>query len=255
VNVKAIANTISEVLNLAISAMCEAIGAFDCDLLLLSGRPSRLPVVLELIRATLPLTPDRIIPLHRYRVGDWYPFRDSAHRIKDPKTTAAVGAMIGAIARGRLPQFGFRSDLLKPKSTARIIGKSDTEGRIRKSDEYYTDVNLDDEEFEFGGSGIPFTNTMIIGFRQLPIERWPATQLYTLDFADDDAASRLRSLTPLTVHLKRARRGKNGATSESLDIDRVTDSEGSDVPARRLSIRLQTLRNEDGYWIDTGAIR
>lgn len=255
VNVNAIAKTVGEVLNLAFSAMCEAIRAYDCDLLLLSGRPSRLPVVLELIRASVPLTPDRIVPLHRYRVGDWYPFRDAAHRIKDPKTTAAVGAMIGAIARGRLPQFGFRSDLLTPKSTTRIIGKSDTEGRIRKEDEYYTNVNLDDPDYLFEGPGIPFNNTMVIGFRQLPIARWPATQLYVLDFADDESANRLRAHTPLNVELSRVTRGRKGAVGETLEIARVTNKDGEEVSNRRLSIRLQTLRNDEGYWIDTGAIR
>lgn len=250
----AIAATIRGVVNTAISAMCEAVGAYTCDVMLLSGRPSRLPAVLETVRAAMALPPDRIIPLNRYRVGQWYPFRDAAHRIKDPKTTAAVGAMIGTIARGRLPQFAFRSDLLQYRSTTRFIGSIDNEGRIRDEDVFYKNVNLDEEDYEFEGDGVTFSNTMKLGFRQLPIERWPATQMYALNFADDAAAERLRASTPLTVVLKRARGSARGG-GESLDIDRVFDREGAEVASRRLSIKLQTMADEEGYWIDTGVLR
>ena len=47
----------------------------------------------------LPLPPERVISLHEYRVGAWYPFRDARLRVEDPKTTVAVGAMIAALAR------------------------------------------------------------------------------------------------------------------------------------------------------------
>ena len=88
------------------------------------------------------MTPDRIIPLHHYRVGDWYPFRDSRLRINDPKTTAVVGTMIGAVASGRLLGFGLLTDQYRPDSTARYIGKIDTEQQIKDQDIYYADVDL-----------------------------------------------------------------------------------------------------------------
>jgi len=45
---------------------------------------------------------DRIVSLHTYRVGDWYPFRSVGGRLTDPKTTAAVGAMVCALSEGQL---------------------------------------------------------------------------------------------------------------------------------------------------------
>src|SRR3546814_6822672 len=91
----------------------EMVWRYRCDLMLLSGRPSRLPAVAAILRETACLSPTRIVPLHSFRVGRWYPFRDARATISDPKTTAAVGAMICLLAEGHLPNFNFRPDLLK----------------------------------------------------------------------------------------------------------------------------------------------
>ena len=88
-----------------LAPLAEIVHAYDCDVLLLSGRPSRLPGIRSLVMELLPLPPERVISLHEYRVGAWYPFRDARLRVEDPKTTVAVGAMIaalGAVAAARL---------------------------------------------------------------------------------------------------------------------------------------------------------
>src|SRR3546814_13749317 len=68
----------------------EMVWRYRCDLMLLSGRPSRLPAVAAILRETACLSPTRIVPLHSFRVGRWYPFRDARATISAPKTTAAV---------------------------------------------------------------------------------------------------------------------------------------------------------------------
>lgn len=248
-----IAETVRSVIGFTLAALCEAVRAYHCDVLLLSGRPSRLPAVTESINAALPLPPDRVVPLHNYRVGDWYPFRDSDHRISDPKTTAAVGAMIGAIARGRLEFFGFRSELLHPRSTAHYIGLIDDEGHIKDQDLYFREVDLEAEEYQIPDDAIPFRNKMHLGFRQLPLDRWPGTRMYVLDFSRDEAAERWRKQTPLMVKIEKSARAKG--SPEDLVIKEVVDKDGTTVPPRDLNLRLQTMKESDGYWIDTGAIR
>lgn len=57
-----------------IQALCEVVHSYPCDVLLLTGRPSRLPGVQALFRKLLPLPPGRILPLNQYRTGGWYPF-------------------------------------------------------------------------------------------------------------------------------------------------------------------------------------
>src|SRR5690349_23518849 len=117
-----------------LAPLAEIVHAYDCDILLLSGRPSRLPGIRALLMELLPLPPERVIALHEYRVGAWYPFRDARLRVEDPKTTVAVGAMIAALAQSQLPDFSFRSDLLRSKSIARFIGKLDGGGRLQRED-------------------------------------------------------------------------------------------------------------------------
>ena len=122
---------------------------YRTDLLLLSGRPSRLPAVRDCLREAAILPPHRIVlPLHLYRVGQWYPFRDYQATIADPKTTACVGAMLCLLGEGQLQNFNFRSDELKPQSTARFFGKLDRNNRLLKADEYYDNLDLDDPDYE-----------------------------------------------------------------------------------------------------------
>src|SRR3546814_11679602 len=97
----------------------EMVWRYRCDLMLLSGRPSRLPAVAAILRETACLSPTRIVPLHSFRVGRWYTFRDARATISDPKTTAAVGALICLLAEGPLTNFQFPSPLLNPAPTAR----------------------------------------------------------------------------------------------------------------------------------------
>ena len=88
----------------AVKSLCEIVHLYDCDVLLLTGRPSRLPGVRNLFQTLLPLPPDRILTMHDYRTGAWYPFNRRG-RIDDPKSTAAVGAMLCLLGQGRLPNF------------------------------------------------------------------------------------------------------------------------------------------------------
>src|SRR5205085_5938377 len=77
-----------------LQALAEVVWRYRSDVLILSGRSSRLPAVRAILQEACPLPPHRIISLHQFRVGQWYPFRDYRATVGDPKTTAAVGAMI-----------------------------------------------------------------------------------------------------------------------------------------------------------------
>ena len=146
-----------------LAPLAEIVHAYDCDVLLLSGRPSRLPGIRSLVMELLPLPPERVISLHEYRVGAWYPFRDARLRVEDPKTTVAVGAMIAALAQSQLPDFSFRSDLLRSKSIAKFIGKLDGGGRLQREDLVYRDVDLDNREYELPEVAFEFRGPDVAG--------------------------------------------------------------------------------------------
>ena len=256
---------VSSVLGPVLADLCEVVWAYDCDVLLLSGRPSRLRVVTDIVLAKAPVPTQRVIGMHRYRVGERYPFRDAANRIRDPKTTAAVGAALSVQAEGRLRNFTLRTRSLSMRSTARIIGKMFNDGQIADANVLLTDLDLDTPPTEDSGFVLDFQSVTMIGFRQLPLERWTATPLYIMEFANPDNA---RSFDlPLKVKVRRerpkgpARGGPNREVEdpdfeqrETFVIDEVADRDGAPQPNAVVRLRLQTTDTQEGYWRDTGRL-
>ncbi|KYJ00851.1 hypothetical protein AIZ09_23250, partial [Salmonella enterica subsp. enterica serovar Typhimurium] len=74
-------------------AVCEAISHYLCDILLVTVRPTCLAGVQARIRHLHPVPVNRIVWMDMYQVHEWYPFSQQC-RIGNPKSTAAVGAML-----------------------------------------------------------------------------------------------------------------------------------------------------------------
>jgi len=253
---------VRETFQKALSNMAEVIGHLDCDIVLLTGRPSRLPAVRAILREMLVVSPDRLISMHRYRVDGWYPYRDQVtNRIGDPKSTVAVGGMLCALSGSRIANFKMMTNALGMKSTARFIGEMALNGQIMDDRIILRDVDLD------GGEGgeevkVKLYTPIHIGFRQLPLERWTTTPLYRLDFANPEAANRP---APLTVTLRRAeietdvetaeQNLKAQAMREAFTVAEVEDAE--ETPCMRSDVRLmlQTIGFDNDYWLDTGVLR
>ncbi|NKC14654.1 MAG: hypothetical protein GKR94_21455 [Gammaproteobacteria bacterium] len=238
-----------------LGALAEMVWRYDVDILLVSGRPSRLRAINELLLETLPMMVGRIVPMHGFRVGQWYPYQDHHGHISDPKTTAAVGAMLCSLAAGNIESFNFRSDFIKaPESTVRFIGKLDQQDRIPAADVYYANVDLNSEDTDLPpDDSIEFHGIMKIGFRQFANEWWPATQLYSIEYQSDEDSRELHHRTPITVKLKRSQRSGSERLSESLAIDSALDMDQRNVK-KRLKMRLQTLTDQNGYWLDSGIL-
>ncbi|MCK7576844.1 MAG: virulence factor SrfB [Chromatiales bacterium] len=163
----ALDTTVRRILGQVLSDLCEVVHLYDCDYLLISGRPCRLPAVRAAILAKLPAPPDRIVSLHTYRVGDWYPFRSVSGRLTDPKTTAAVGAMVCALSEGQLYKFNLRSRELGMKSTARFIGVLEQTGRLKKENVLFANLELEDRKTRLPEATFDFYAPVFLGFRQL----------------------------------------------------------------------------------------
>jgi len=81
-------------------SLAKVVEAFDCDLVLVSGKPSELAALRNLLRSELPLLPQRIVFTKDAPVGEWYPLSVEG-RIHDAKTVTAAGAALHqAIKRG-----------------------------------------------------------------------------------------------------------------------------------------------------------
>lgn len=271
-----------------LNAFSKVIFKYDCDMLLLTGRPSRLPGVQELIRQLLPLPPGRILPMHNYRTGNWYPFHKN-QRIDDPKTTASVGALLCLLSTSsRLQNFNFRSVDLKPYSTIRHFGIINNDNNIPKEDVIFHHIETEKPEDPNSRKTEkmklpvdPTTNqappiimrgALRLGFRQLECPAWSANPLYTLEFANEEAATKystakvksgLNDEMPvlkviLEVKKTSVRNGDNQVISDELvikDVDSNTDSRFNKNDIKlELNTMLKSKSNERNYWLDSGNI-
>ena len=169
--------------------------------------------------------------------------------------------MICLLGGGQLQNFNLRSELLRPRSTARFFGKLGDDGNLSKADEFYDNLNLDNPAFELPQTRHEFRGPIPLGFRQLPVAWWPGSRLYYLDYATPDDARALSPLTPLMFSLKRQGRdrkdkltGEEFVENPDLLIDSVVDRNEAPVRSSRLRLRLQTLDQPQGYWLDTGIL-
>lgn len=234
---------VKDVVEKMIGDLCGIVSQYNCDYVLLSGRPSLLPVVRDLFLKYLPVTPDRIIQLGHYRIGTWYPFAEGAGVIKDPKTCVAVGATVALMAGSlrRLDDFTIDTSLLKQNfcSTADYIGEYDpNKARLK---EIFLDPDTDTRNIKFFGH-------MMLGMRQMPSDDWISAPMYKLVYSNNEAARLLKDREPLTFDIERDPRDKE----RLKPLRNVMDREGKKVPADDLKLSLQSLADEHGYWMDSG---
>lgn len=261
VDVETVEKAIRATLETVLSSLTELVWSYGCDVLLLSGRPSKLRRVRNLITGAMPVAPHRIVAMHDYTVGRHYPFTDSAGRISDPKTTVVVGAALCIKAEGKLQNFVLRTGKLVMRSTARFIGKMERTGVIREADILLENIDLDDrpnEDIRFTLRN--FEGVTMVGFRQLPLERWTTTPLYCVEFAAGTREETQRLSMPLTIEFERksdiedAEEKGDFSGREGFHVSEITDADGQVVRSGLVSLRLQTTLNPEGYWRDTGCL-
>ncbi|MBD5779791.1 virulence factor SrfB [Pelagicoccus sp. NFK12] len=93
-----------------LDTLSDLAGRHRCDLVIVSGKPSELPRIRELMLRKFPLLPQRIIHVKSFPAGHWYPFkRLGSDRITDAKTCTVVGAaLFQDICNGNLNTFTIR---------------------------------------------------------------------------------------------------------------------------------------------------
>jgi hypothetical protein len=248
--------SVRQVLQKRTAALCDILAQYNCDLLLLAGRPTLMPVVRDLFVSFLPVSPDRIVNLGRYRIGTWYPFSDAKGIIHDPKTCVTIGAAVALMAgtlsrleRFRLDTSHLRTDI---HSTAAYAGT------FNPQHQKLDDEVLGPEEERMEGT-LLFNGDTMLGMRQLPGEAWIATPIYKLRFkpaSNEDGAlgppaERLRNRLPLTVTLRRV--NPRPEQRENVRIAGVADCNGQQIDSKLLDLKEQSLASEAGHWLDTGS--
>lgn len=244
--------------------------AYACDIVLLSGRPSSLPAIRNIFLKYYAVSPDRLIMLNNYYVGDWYPFDNNTGSIANPKTIVAMGGVIGHYASelSNLNKFVINLDKLKAglKSTVNYIEAS----REGQPIEYF--ITPEQAQGDLTVSMIP----TYLNVRQIGMDTYPCRALYTIDFNRHKIADRIRrkaltnddtTLTDANVqakvneHIDQLKRRmpfkltiiRDIDDKESLSISSILDRDDNEVIDGNVEIHIQSLGANEKYWLDSGA--
>lgn len=238
-------------------ALCEAVSHYCCDALLITGRPGCLPGIQALMRHLQPVPINRLVWLENYPVHEWYPFTEQG-RIGNPKSTAAVGAMLCSLALDlRLPGFNFKAADIQAYSTVRYLGVLDSNNVLTDENVWYRDIDLDNPGEKLNPKvSFPLRGNVTLGFRQLDNARWPATPLYTLSIDDPALAKSIAGDGVLHVRLQLQPNGSHGP--DAFELAEAWLQDGKKVPLAQLSLKLNTLAYRQSsanyYWIDSGSV-
>lgn len=267
-------NAVSEVVEKEFEPLLKKVAtimyAYACDIVLLSGRPASLPVIRDIFLKYYAVSPNRLIMLNNYFVGDWYPFDNNTGYISNPKTIVAMGGVIGHYASelSNLNKFVINLDKLKDglQSTVNYIEAS----REGQPIEYF--ITPEQSQGDLTISRIP----VHLNVRQIGMDTYPCRALYTIDFNTNKIADRIRrkallndgeTLTDAKVQslvkeqLDNLRKrmpfkltiDRDVDDKEKLSISSILDKEDKEVIDGNIEIHIQSLGADEKYWLDSGA--
>lgn len=263
ISAKVVNEIVSSVFEGLVRQMCLVINQFECDFVVLSGKPASLLSYEELFKKFLFVSPTNVINLNNYWIGKWYPFADNLGNVEDPKTIVAVGAIIALMAAKlkKIKDFNLNTtELIKNLSSTadHIISKVENRKEViltpQKHEQTFLLKSL---PFEFGYAKYLSRNYTYSGLYRLSIDHRQIEEVIKNRFVgrdesfyeeqvDKERGEILRHL-PLKVTIAR----DWDESKEILKIEHIEDNEGNEKPRRFFQLHYQTLDSVQGYWLDT----
>lgn len=231
-NRQAINDTVYNTLYQTLRIFSEVIVQYNCDAIVIGGKMSALPEIRNILIDFCPVPPHRVVSMTNYDAGRWYPFDLERDRIKDAKTTVAVGAALWFFAEKlrSLPMFGLRTDReLIDKGTIFI-------GQIANRQ-----IKDRDLLFPKGSHNLSLVGTTYLGARRIDCENSLANMLYEIVFGGMENYT-----PPVSVILRQDGQDKSG-----ISLVQAVDSRGKALT--NLKISLRTLE-DDLHWVDQGSV-
>lgn len=207
--------------------------AHNCDIIVLSGRPTSINAITELFVKYLPVTPDRLVRLNEYRVGQWYPLADPEGYFRDQKAVVAVGAMVGYLAS----TVGFNG---------MVIQFADMIKHFRSTDNYvclYQGDRMGNTLMTPTHNSENITLTVFpafFGAKQFDHPLYDGRPIYAL--YNNSGRRTLR------VTLSRDYQSE----PEKLVLEDICDQNGDQVPPDQVEFIGQSLINDGQHWLDKG---
>jgi hypothetical protein len=243
--------------------LCLVANQFQCDYVVISGKPASLNSIEEIFLKYLSILPHKLINLNNYWIGKWFPFSDNRGYIQDPKTVVSVGAIIALMA-GKLNKINdlkIDTELMKQKivSSAEYIVKRNLNNKeiILSPTNHERTIIVNSLPFQFGFAKFISKNYPVSDLYKISIDTREILSIAKLrhpgkekSFYEDHVnieINRILQHLPLEVTLTR----DFTESKEELKIDSVVDAEGNDKPNKYFKLNYQTLGDENGYWLDT----
>jgi hypothetical protein len=246
---------------------CSRIVKYDVDVVLLAGQPTKLRQIRELVQQYLPLPNARIVPLHHYYAGAWYPYQDLEGRepgvIIDPESAVVVGAAVELLmSRGRLGNIQFLMKHLVEQDASQgneyywgIL----TEGtrRIQEARVLFRPPAADEEAAPTQRQTFRVVaERILIGRRLSACEQGEATPIWSLrvDPGDRDGPIDLQ----VTLELRRRGTGRRPQPKTLMLVDVKGSVAGEPAehrpgPGQNVFFSWRTLADE-AFFLDTGAL-
>ncbi len=219
---------------------------FDCDLVMLTGKPSELPDVRTLLEYRLPIAPNRLMSMRGYYAGGWLPLtRDG--RIPDAKVVTALGAAIHqGITTGMIAGWRVRGVLNEPFRVHNYWGRMSGDAKPFTDG----DVLLKPNDYEVT---VEILSDTYIG-RAVFLTHVLPDQIYHLRLKGSAAGTQRRRLEVTLERIVSAQNGTAYAMSgESLALVDAVDLEtGKRLGPDQVELRLCTLPRGEAYWQDMG---
>lgn len=254
---------VNEVFDGLVKQIALILNEYECDYIVLSGKPASLNSLESLFLRYLSCSPNNVVNLNKLWIGKWFPFTDNDGNINDPKTTVSVGAIIALMA-GKLKKIAdFELDTEHLKND--IISTADN---IIKESFTSKDLILSPKKND---------NTITIsrlpeyfGYAKYHSKNYPVSSLNSLSFDDDEIMKTLKmkfpnkenefylnqlgteknkliQSLPLKINITR----EYDDSKELIKIESIEDAEGNAKPTKHLNFSFQTLHDNRGYWLDT----
>lgn len=268
-NYKEVCEVITKAFEPLLQKVATIIFAYSCDIVLLSGRPASLQPIRDILLKYYCVSPNRLILLNNYFIGDWYPYDNNTGYIVDSKPIVAIGAAVAHYAAelSNLNNFIIMTDKLQKnlKSTINYIEAT------REGLPITYLITPEKPSGELTVSSLPSN----LNIRQLGIDSYPARSLYTVDFdrikianrvmeqhKDEDmgySTPRLLTLVNGTIDEYKKRMPfkvtieRENDDKETLHITSVVDRFDRELPVSVIEIHIQSLGAGEKHWLDTGA--
>lgn len=269
---KVISSIIEKTFDSLIGKISSLFSYYNCDIVLISGRPASLKPLTDVFLKYYAISPNRLKSMNDYRVGHWYPedkrykFIDGNGRFTNPKSIITTGAMIGNIAEnGGLNGFTLNLEELKEK----LVSKTNYFGKLNNQFEYTeTYISPDNNRISID----VFTLPLRIGVRQIDISSYPSRPFYVLAFNEFKLEDRVKGglvnpndanavqigidalkaniiqKKPLKVTIERDINGDR----ELLRIVDILDKDGNQININFFYLQVQSMSEVDDFWLDSG---